>query len=65
MQKYNVVILDDGREVQKECVMCGRLIKKDSITEDIDGVPHSFDKRECAMLLKKLRSVYGGDFLAD
>jgi hypothetical protein len=33
-----------------------------SIVETINGREYSFDKEECALTFKKLKSVYGSDF---
>jgi hypothetical protein len=43
--------------------MCGKEAKADrQIIERIDGVDYIFDRSECAVTFKKLRSVYGTDF---
>jgi hypothetical protein len=48
-------------------VLCGKPIKDEATTkiiEEIDGTSYMFDRKECALILKKFRSVYGSDFLA-
>jgi hypothetical protein len=47
----------------QECVLCGKPLEKGGITEEIGGVQYVFDREECALLLRKFKSVYGNDFL--
>jgi len=44
-------------------VMCGRTFKESRIMEEINGCTYFFDRKECAIMLKKFKSVYGNDFL--
>lgn len=48
---------------QDTCVMCGRTFKESRIMEEINGSTYFFDRKECAIMLKKFKSVYGNDFL--
>jgi hypothetical protein len=59
---------DEAIELYKEihkCFMCGmppnELKKSTLIEERIDGTTYTFDKNECALIFKKLRSVMGED----
>jgi len=53
---------------QNKCALCGKLIKeqqKDNSAIDaeiIDGTSYTFDKNECMLMFKRLRSVYGAEF---
>ncbi len=53
---------------QNKCALCGKLIKeqqedKSAIhAEVIDGTSYTFDKNECVLMFKRLRSVYGAEF---
>ncbi|MDQ4101479.1 MAG: hypothetical protein M3115_04755 [Thermoproteota archaeon] len=45
------------------CALCGRIIKEANIiTEKIGKAYYRVDKDQCAMILKRLHSVYGDDF---
>ena len=45
------------------CIMCGKpATAGGEITEVIEGREYVFDKDECAVMFKKLKSVYGNDF---
>lgn len=45
------------------CIMCGKADQaSNGIVELIDGVEYLFDKKECATMFKKLKSVYGAEF---
>jgi hypothetical protein len=45
------------------CALCGKPVRSSGgITQEINGVAYTFDKEECALTLKKLKSVYGADF---
>ena len=52
---------------QNKCALCGKLIKeqqgdKSAIhAEVIDGNSYTFDKNECVLMFKRLRSVYGAE----
>ncbi|MCI0565064.1 MAG: hypothetical protein MN733_41895 [Nitrososphaera sp.] len=46
------------------CVMCGRTFKEARVVEEINGSKYFFDKQECAVIMRKLNSVYGNDFCA-
>ena len=57
---------DEAIELYKEiykCCMCGmppKELKKSTLVEErIDGTTYTFDKNECALIFKKLRSVMG------
>jgi hypothetical protein len=59
---------DEAIELYKEihkCFMCSmppnELKKYTLIEERIDGTTYTFDKNECALIFKKLRSVMGED----
>jgi hypothetical protein len=59
---------DEAIELYKEiykCCMCGmppKELKKSTLVEErIDGTTYTFDKNECALIFKKLRSVMGED----
>lgn len=53
---------------QNKCALCGKLIKeqredKSAIhAEVIDGTSYTFDKNECMLMFKRLRSIYGAEF---
>jgi hypothetical protein len=45
------------------CALCGKPVGSGGgITQEINGFAYTFDKEECALTLKKLKSVYGADF---
>jgi hypothetical protein len=48
------------------CALCGKPVGSGGggggITQEINRVAYTFDKEECALTLKKLKSVYGADF---
>ena len=45
------------------CIMCGKPSEVGrEIIEKIDGMEYIFDRTECVLTFKKLRSVYGSDF---
>jgi ribosomal protein L24E len=48
------------------CALCGKSIRQGraKIIEEIDGEFYEFDREECAVLLKKFKSVYGSSFLS-
>lgn len=47
------------------CILCGRPIKGVPIIERIDGIKYAFDREECVLTFKKLKSVYGNDFCSN
>ncbi|CAN5477851.1 hypothetical protein BH18THE2_BH18THE2_35370 [soil metagenome] len=51
-------------ELQNNCVLCGKPIGKpsDYIKETIGGRNFRFDTSDCAVMFKRLLSVYGDDF---
>ena len=49
---------------QQACALCGRVIKSKAIKQKVGGTYFIFDKGECAIILKRLHSVYGDDFCA-
>lgn len=49
----------------EKCILCGRPISGKGITEKINGIEYVFDKEECALMFKKLKSVYGEEFCVD
>ena len=51
-------------ELQYNCALCGKLIEKSSdfIKEKIGGRNFRFDTSDCAVMFKRLLSVYGDDF---
>jgi hypothetical protein len=55
---------------QIKCALCGKTIlrkkgqqKQHTIVEIIDGTNLTFDTNDCLLMFKKLRSVYGSDFI--
>jgi hypothetical protein len=43
--------------------MCGKPVQgSKQIVERINGIEYIFDKEECVLMFKKLKSVYGSDF---
>ena len=44
------------------CILCGRPISGKGIIEKINGMEYVFDREECALTFKKLKSVYGDEF---
>lgn len=50
---------------QTKCALCDKRLnnnqKKDTITEKVGGTRYTFDSKECVLLFKKFRSVYGPD----
>jgi hypothetical protein len=53
-----------GFMADNSCAMCGRSFKGARVVEEINGFSYSFDKKECAIIMQKLYSVYGNDFCA-
>jgi hypothetical protein len=47
---------------QQTCALCGRVIKASIIKQKVGGAYYIVDKDECAIILKRLHSVYGNDF---
>jgi hypothetical protein len=62
IQAYGDEAIDLYKEIYK-CCMCGmppKELKKSTLVEErIDGTTYTFDKNECALIFKKLRSVMG------
>lgn len=44
------------------CILCGKPIRGAPIVATINGKEYFFDREECALTFKKLKSVYGSDF---
>ena len=44
------------------CILCGKPFSGKGIIEKINGMEYVFDKEECALTFKKLKSVYGDEF---
>jgi YHS domain-containing protein len=44
------------------CILCGKPIIGNPILATINGKEYFFDREECALTFKKLKSVYGSDF---
>jgi len=44
------------------CILCGKPITGKGIVEKINGREYLFDREECVITFKKLKSVYGEDF---
>ena len=46
-----------------QCAMCGKAIaSKPHTVEQVDGLEYAFDSGDCALIFKKIRSVYGDGF---
>ncbi|MEO9363525.1 MAG: hypothetical protein ABI348_06445 [Nitrososphaera sp.] len=52
-------------EGSHKCVMCGQMITSPGVMETIDGIPMTFHSKSCAATFKKLKSIYGKDFLGE
>jgi len=54
-------------ESEITCAMCGKaMIDKDQgrrIVEVIDGTLYNFDSKDCVLIFKKFRNVYGISFI--
>lgn len=51
----------------KSCILCGKVIKKDTIITHSKNIKNSnyefiFDKENCFILFNKLANVYGEEF---
>jgi hypothetical protein len=51
----------------KSCILCGKVIKKDTIVTHSKIIKNSsynfiFDKENCFLIFKRLASVYGEEF---
>lgn len=51
----------------KSCILCGKVIKKDTIITHSKNIKNSnyefiFDKENCFLIFNKLASVYGEGF---
>jgi hypothetical protein len=55
---------DNVGTIRKDvCALCGKPVESGGgILQEINGFAYTFDKEECALTLKKLKSVYGADF---
>jgi hypothetical protein len=64
IQAFGDEAIDLYKEIYK-CCMCGmppKELKKSTLVEErIDGTTYTFDKNECALIFKKLRSVMAED----
>jgi hypothetical protein len=54
----------------KSCILCGKVIKKDTIVTHSKIIKNSnykfnFDKENCFLFFKKLANVYGEEFELD
>jgi hypothetical protein len=58
-------------EASAKCAMCGKMavisdehdsIQNHIMVEQIDGISHTFDTADCAMMFKRFSSVYGNNF---
>jgi hypothetical protein len=62
IQAYEDEAIDLYKEIYK-CCMCGmppKGLKRSTLIEErIDGTTYTFDRNECALIFKKLRSVMG------
>jgi hypothetical protein len=62
IQAYGDEAIDLYKEIYK-CCMCGmppKGLKRSTLIEErIDGTTYTFDRNECALIFKKLRSVMG------
>jgi len=53
--------INDGK-----CAMCGKALRHGyTVIEEIDRSPVAFDSKDCAIIFKRFRSVYGTDFLTN
>jgi hypothetical protein len=52
----------NGGRRQQTCAICGRPIKTSIIRQKVGTDSYVVDKDECAVILKRLHSVYGNDF---
>lgn len=46
---------------QEACAVCGLVIRSPAVKQKVGGTYFIFDKDECAVILKRLHSVYGDD----
>ena len=51
-------------EQQNTCAMCGKKINelKQVLVEKIDDANYIFDSKDCALIFKRFRSLYGNNF---
>ena len=53
-------------EQHSECALCGKTIvdlqESSILNEIIGGISYNFDTKQCVMMYKRFRSVYGDDF---
>jgi hypothetical protein len=48
---------------KRRCLMCGRVIAADkTLTRKFDGRDCLFDSKDCILIFKKFRSLYGKTF---
>lgn len=53
---------------QIRCALCGKTLhgkvkEADTIVETIDDKRYTFDSKDCVLMFKKFRGVYGNDFI--
>jgi hypothetical protein len=47
---------------KQTCALCGRVIKASILKKKVGGAYYIVDKDQCAIILRRLHSVYGDDF---
>ena len=53
----------------EQCALCGKkpdlhAQQKETITENIEGVNYTFDSKDCMLMFKKFKSVYGNSLFS-
>src|SRR5947208_1427347 len=67
-RKYKNDMTNKSDQHQNKCALCGKFIREQQedksavLFEVIDGTSYTFDKNECILMFKRLRSVYGAEF---
>jgi len=51
--------------ITNTCAMCGKPIHSSPIVDIVNGTSYSFEKEQCRLLLRKLKSVYGAEFCVE
>jgi len=53
-------------ELQYKCALCGKSLRDQEtatlVEETVDGTNYSFDRRDCAIMFKRFKGVYGDEF---
>lgn len=53
-------------ELQYKCALCGKSLRDlgrtTLVEETVDGTSYSFDRRDCAIMFKRFKGVYGDEF---